>query len=186
MTDDILLDAEERMTKSVEAFERELVHIRTGRASPSLLDSIKVDYYGSETPLNQVASISIPEPRSITIQPWEKKMLAPIEKAILKSDLGITPANDGNFIRLNIPPLTEERRRDLVKMVKKITEDSRVAIRNIRRDANEQLKKAEKASDISEDQNKRALVEVQKLTDNYIEQIDEIFQDKEKEIMEGN
>ena len=185
MTDDILLDAEERMGKSVESFQKELVRIRTGRATPNLLDSIKVDYYGAETPLNQVASINIPEPRSIAIQPWDKGMLGAIEKAILKSDLGITPINDGIFVRLNIPALTEERRKDLVKTVKKITEEYRVAIRNIRRDANEQLKKAEKASDISEDQSKRALDGVQELTDNYIKDIDKIMAEKEIEIMEG-
>ena len=185
MTDDILLDAEERMGKSVESFQKELVRIRTGRATPNLLDSIKVDYYGAETPLNQVASINIPEPRSIAIQPWDKGMLGAIEKAILKSDLGITPINDGIFVRLNIPALTEERRKDLVKTVKKITEEYRVAIRNIRRDANEQLKKAEKASEISEDQSKRALDGVQELTDNYIKDIDKIMAEKEIEIMEG-
>lgn len=184
MTDDILLDADERMDKSVEAFDRELVHIRTGRATPNLLDGIKVEYYGGEVPLNQVASISIPEPRSITIQPWEKGMAAKIEKAILKSELGITPMNDGSFIRLTIPQLTGERRRVLVKMVRKMAEDARIAIRNIRRDANEQLKKAEKSSDISEDESKRALNEVQKLTDKHIEDIEESLAAKEKEIME--
>lgn len=185
MTDEILLDTEERMGKSVDSFERELVRIRTGRATPNLLDGIRVEYYGNEVPLNQVASISIPEPRSITIQPWEKGMAAKIEKAILKSDLGITPMNDGNFVRLNIPPLTEERRKDLVRMVKKMAEDSRVAIRNIRRDANDQLKKTEKASDISEDESKRAQNDVQELTDNYIKEIEKILNDKEAEIMEG-
>ena len=185
MTDDILLDAEERMGKSVEAFEKELVRIRTGRATPNLLDGIKVEYYGGEVPINQVASINIPEPRSIAIQPWDKGMMSVIEKAVLKSNLGITPVNDGAFIRLNIPTLTEERRKNLVKVVKKLTEDYRVEIRNIRRDANEQLKKAEKASDISEDESKRAMNDVQELTDNYIKNIDKMLGEKETEIMEG-
>ncbi len=184
MTDDILLDAEERMSKSVDAFKRDLIHIRTGRATPGLLDGIKVEYYGSEVPLNQVASISIPDPRSITIQPWEKGLASKIEKAILKSELGITPVSDGNFVRLTIPQLTEERRRDLVRMIKKMSEEARVAIRNIRRDANEKLKKSEKSSDISEDESKRAQTEVQKLTDQYVENIDELLAGKENEIME--
>jgi len=185
MIDDLLLETEDRMGKSVEAFSRELIKIRTGRATPNLLDGIKVDYYGTETPINQVASISIPEPRLIAIQPWEKSMIAVIEKAILKSELGITPVTDGNFVRLNIPPLTEERRRDLVRMVKKVAEDYRVAIRNVRRDANDQLKKAEKSSDISEDESKRTQNDVQELTNTYIEKIEEFLADKEKEIMEG-
>lgn len=184
MTEEILFDAEDRMSKSVDSFERELVKIRTGRATTNLVDSLKVEYYGSEVPLKQVASISIPDPRSIAIQPWEKGIIGNIEKAILKSDIGITPNNDGTFVRLNIPDLTEERRKDLVKMVKKVTEDYRVAIRNIRRDANDQLKKAEKASEISEDDMKRSQTKVQELTDEYIKQIDKILQDKETEIME--
>ena len=186
MTDEMLKDSEQKMAKAVESFQRELRHIRTGRANPSLLDGIKVDYYGTEVPINQVASISIPEPRTIAIQPWEKGMAGKIEKAILKSDLGITPNNDGSFVRLNIPALTEERRKDLVRMVRKTAEDFRVSVRNIRRDANEQLRKAEKSSDISEDELKRAQSKVQDLTDKYVREIDNILQDKEKEIMEGN
>lgn len=184
MTEEILFDTEDRMSKSVDSFERELVKIRTGRATTNLVDGIKVDYYGAETPLNQVASISIPDPRTIAIQPWEKGIIGAVEKAILKSDIGITPNNDGTFIRLNIPDLTGERRKDLVRMVKKITEDYRVAVRNVRRDANDQLKKAEKASEISEDDMKRSQTKVQDLTDEYIKQIDKMLQDKETEIME--
>ena len=186
MTDEVLKDSEQKMGKTVESFQMELIHIRTGRANPSLLDGIKVDYYDAEVPINQVASISIPEPRTIAIQPWEKGMAGKIEKAILKSDLGITPNNDGSFVRLNIPALTEERRKDLVRMVRKTAEDFRVSVRNIRRDANEQLRKAEKSSDISEDELKRAQSKVQDLTDKYVREIDNILQDKEKEIMEGN
>jgi len=186
MVDDILLDAEERMSKSVDTFKIELSKIRTGRATPALVESIRVDYYGSEVPLKQAASINIPDPRSIAIQPWDKSMLSVIEKAILKSGIGITPMNDGHFVRLNMPELTEERRRDLVKMVKKIAEEYRVAIRNVRRDANEHLKKEEKASEITEDEMKIGLEEVQKLTDEYIEKVDKILQGKEEEIMEEN
>jgi len=186
MVDDILLDAEERMSKSVDTFKIELSKIRTGRATPGLVESIRVDYYGSEVPLKQTASISIPDLRSIAIQPWDKGMLPVIEKALLKSSIGITPMNDGHFIRLNLPDLTEERRRDLVKMVKKIAEEHRIAIRNVRREANEHLKKEEKASEITEDEMERALDEVQKLTDEYIEQVDKILQGKEEEIMEEN
>jgi len=184
MYDEILFDAEDRMNKSVETFSKELVKIRTGRATPSLLDGIKVEYYGSETPLKQVASISIPDPRTIAIQPWEKGISGAIEKAILKSPLGITPNNDGHFVRLNIPELTEERRRDLVKMVRKMAEEHRVAIRNVRRDANEHLKKAEKSSDITEDELKKGQDEVQKLTDDYVNKIDKVLADKEAEILE--
>lgn len=186
MIDDILLDAEERMSKSVDAFGNDLIKIRTGRATPGLVDGIKVEYYGSEVPLKQVATISIPDPRTIAIQPWEKNLTPIIEKAILKSDIGITPNNDGNFVRLNIPDLTGERRKDLVRMVKKIAEEFRVAVRNVRRDANDQLKKAEKASDISEDDLKRSLDQVQELTNEYIEKVDKLLQKKEEEIMEEN
>ena len=182
----LLTETQNRMVKSVENFEREMAHIRTGRATPNLLDGIKVEYYGNEVPLNQVASISIPEPRSIVIQPWEKGMAGKIEKAILKSDLGITPQNDGSFVRLNIPVLTEERRKDLVRLVKKMAEESRIAIRNIRRDANEQAKKAEKASEISEDESKRTQDKVQKLTDEHVTLIDNTLADKEKEILQTN
>jgi len=184
LIDEILQDAETRMKKAVEATQAELSKIRTGKASPAILDTIRVDYYGSSLPLKQVASISVPEPRLITIQPWDRKVLPEIEKAILKSDLGLNPINDGSIIRLPIPPLTEERRRDLVRVVHKLGEEGRVAIRNIRRDANEELKKAEKDGEISEDDAHRAMKEVQDLTDEYIEKIDEIVKVKEKEILE--
>jgi ribosome recycling factor len=180
----ILQDAENRMTKSVESFRQDLIKIRTGKASVSLLDNIKVDYYGTQAPLNQVASLSTPEPRLIVIQPWEKNLIGDIEREIQKSDLGLTPVNDGTFIRLNIPILTEERRGELVKLVKKYAEDSRIAVRNIRRDANEQIKREEKEKSISEDESKKLHVQSQKITDQHIEKIDEILKQKETEIME--
>lgn len=184
MSHPILDDAETRMTKSVESFRQELVKIRTGKASVSLLDNIKVDYYGTNVPLNQVASLSTPEPRLIVIQPWEKNLIGVIEKEIQKSDLGLTPVSDGTFIRLAIPILTEERRKELVKLVRKYTEDARIAIRNIRRDANDQIKKEEKSREISEDESKKLLTECQNLTDQHVEKIEEILSQKEKEIME--
>ncbi|MBU0517841.1 ribosome recycling factor [bacterium] len=180
----ILDDAKERMSKSVDAFRNELVKVRTGKASVAILDRIRVDYYGSQVPLNQVASLSTPEPRLIVIQPWEKQLLSVIEKEIMKSDLGLTPISDGTFIRLSIPVLTEERRKELVKLVKKYAEDSRIAIRNIRRDANEQIKKAEKSSELTEDDSKKLQVASQKLTDDSVKQIDDILSQKEREIME--
>lgn len=175
---------EARMKGAIEAFKKDLGSIRTGRASLSLLDGIEVDYYGNPTPLNQVASLSTPDSRQIVIQPWEPKSVAPIEKAILKSDLDLTPTNDGKVIRINIPPLTEERRKQLVKVVKKRAEEAKVAIRNIRRDFNEELKKLEKDKELSEDELKKSLDEVQKLTDSYIVKVDERLEHKEKEIME--
>lgn len=184
MVKEILKKARERMNKSVEAFKKDLAGIRTGRASISLLDSIRVEYYGNQVPLNQVATLNVPEPRTITIQPWEQRMISVIEKAILESDLGLTPSNDGKIIRINIPPLTEERRKQLTKVVRKRAEEARVAVRNIRRDANEELKKLEKQKEISEDELKKRLDEVQKLTDEFIKLIDEVLQKKEKEIME--
>lgn len=180
----ILEDTEERMTKSVGNFRQELVKIRTGKASTSLLDGIRVEYYGNQVPINQVASLSTPEPRLIVIQPWEKNLIGVIEREIQKSDLGLTPINDGTFIRLAIPVLTEERRKDLVKLVRRYAEDARVAIRNIRRDANDQLKREEKESNISEDEHKKLQDQNQKLTDKHIEQIDELLSKKEEEIME--
>ncbi len=177
-------DAERRMKKAVEATESELAKIRTGKASPAILDTIRVEYYGNNVPIKQVASISAPEPRLIVIQPWEKRMLSEIEKAIMKSDLGLNPVNDGTVIRVPFPPLTEERRRDLVKLVHKLGEEGRVAVRNIRRDANEKLKKAEKNHEISEDDLHRGQKEIQELTDEYIEKIDKVIQAKEKEILE--
>lgn len=174
----------ERMDGAVEALRREFGSIRTGRASLALLDGIMVDYYGTPTPLGQLASLSVPEPRQIAIQPWEQRIIPEIEKAILKSDLGLTPTNDGRIIRINIPPLTEERRKQLVKVVRKRAEEARVAIRNIRRDSNEELKRLEKERHISEDEVKRSQDEIQKLTDSYITKVDEILDHKEKEIME--
>lgn len=177
-------DAEDRMQKSVEHVHHELTRIRTGRATPELLDIVKVDYYGSTVPLNQVATITVPEPRLLVIQPWEKRMIAEIEKAILGSDLGLNPANDGNVVRLPIPELSEERRQDLLKLVKKFSEDGRIAIRNIRRDLNDHIKKLEKDHEISEDQSHDAMDEIQKLTDKYIEEINQQYDKKEKEILE--
>ncbi len=174
----------EKMDSATEAFKKELASVRTGRASLALLDGIKVDYYGTPTPIAQVASLSIPDSRQIAIQPWEPKIISEIEKAILKSDLGLTPTNDGKLIRINIPSLTEERRKQLVKVVKKNAEDSKVVIRNIRRDINEEIKKLEKDKHTSEDETKKSLDETQKLTDSYIKKIDELLSHKEKEIME--
>ncbi len=174
----------ERMDGAVEALRREFGSIRTGRASLALLDGIMVDYYGTPMPIGQLASLSVPEPRQIAIQPWEQRIIPEIEKAILKSDLGLTPTNDGRIIRINIPPLTEERRKQLVKVVRKRAEEARVAIRNIRRDSNEELKRLEKERHISEDEVKRSQDEIQKLTDSYITKVDEILDHKEKEIME--
>jgi ribosome recycling factor len=172
------------MEGSVDAFKRELVKIRTGRASLNILDGIKVNAYGSVMPLNQVSALTIPESRMIVIQPWDPQMLAVIEKAILASDLGLNPANDGKVIRLSIPALTEERRKDLVKQVKKIAEEFRVAVRNIRRDTNDNLKKQKKDKEISEDDMFRLQDEAQKETDNFIKHIDEICSGKESEVME--
>ena len=172
------------MKKALVALQHELMSIRTGRASTALLDGIKVDYYGSMVPLQQAATVAVPEARLITIQPWEKQMISVVEKAILKSDLGLTPASDGNVIRLPIPALTEERRRDLVKVVKRMAEESRVAVRNIRRDANSALKEAEKNGDISEDDSHKAQDDIQELTDKHIELIEETLGQKEKEILE--
>ena len=174
----------EKMDSAVEALKKEFSAIRTGRASLALLDGIKVDYYGTPTPLQQLASLSIPESRQIAIQPWEQKIISEIEKAIMKSDLGLTPSNDGKVIRINIPALTEERRKQLVKVAKKNAEDSKIAVRNIRRDTNEEIKKLEKEKHLSEDNTKKSLDEIQKLTDAYIRKIDEILMHKEKEIME--
>ncbi len=184
MGKEVIKDANSRMDKAIKAFERELSHVRTGRASASLLDGITVDYYGTNMPLNQVASISVPESRLITIQPWDNNILGDIEKAILSSDLGLTPSNDGKIIRVSVPPLTEERRKELVKLVKKMAEDCRVAIRNIRRDAIEKLKTQKKEKAISEDEMYKLQDEVQKLTDDHIKKVDEILKKKEKEIMD--
>lgn len=174
----------ERMDGAIEALKKEFGSIRTGRASLVLLDGVTVDYYGTPTPIQQVATLSVPESRQIAIQPWEQRIIPDIEKAIMKSDLGLTPINDGKVIRISIPPLTEERRKQLVKAVKKKAEEARVAIRNIRRDANEELKKLEKEKHLSEDDARKSYDEIQKLTDSYIKKVDEILQHKENEIME--
>ena len=184
MIDDVMKETEDRMKKSVEVLRNDLAKIRTGRASPKLVDSLRVNYYGTPTPLNQIASITVPEARLIMIKPWDPKALNEIERAILKSDLGLNPNNDGNVIRLEIPPLTEERRRELVRVAAHRVEEARVAIRNCRRDANKDLQELFKEKLISEDEYHRALEEVQKLTDEYIESVNEIGKAKEAEIME--
>ncbi len=172
------------MKKSIANLQHELAGIRTGKANPALLDSIRVNYYGQQTPLNQVANIAVPDHRLITVQPWDKSIVPEVEKAIQASELGLNPQSDGTLIRLPIPPLTEERRKELVKLVKRVGEDSKVALRNIRRDANEKIKKMEKAHEISEDEMHSNQEEVQKITDKYVSEIDEIISLKEKEIME--
>ena len=174
---------EEKMTKSYDSMIRDFTSIRAGRANPHVLDRIKVDYYGTPTPLQQVGNISVPEPRMLQIQPWEKSLLKTIEKAILASDLGITPTNDGSVIRLVFPELTEERRKELVKDIKKKGEAAKVAVRNIRRDANETFKKQNKANEISEDDQKDLETKVQKMTDKYIADIDKAVEEKSKEIL---
>lgn len=184
MLDEVFEDLKDRMEKTIAALERDLKKVRTGRASASLLDGIRVEYYGTPTPLNQVASVSVPEARLIMIQPWDNQIIGDIEKAILKSELGLTPMNDGKIIRISIPPLSEERRRDLVKVVKKMAEDNKVAVRNVRRDANDMLKDLKKDKEISEDDQFRAQDEVQKVTDDFIKKIDVVIEGKEKEIME--
>ncbi len=184
MEKDIFKDLESRMEKAIATFRDELSRVRTGRASLSLLDTVKIDYYGTPSPLNHVANLAVPEPRMITIQPWDIKMLPEIERAIIKSDLGLTPQNDGKVIRLPIPPLNEERRKDLVKLVKKMAEEHRVAIRNVRRDGVEKLQKQEKDKIISEDQKHTLQKKVQDVTDNHIKKVDEVLAGKEKEIME--
>ncbi len=184
MSNEVVAEVKTKMESSVEALKRELIKIRTGRASIALLDGIKVDAYGSLLPVDQVGTMTIPESRMIVIQPWDPQMLPVIEKAILSSDLGLTPANDGKVIRLTIPQLTEERRKELVKQVKKVAEEFKVAVRNVRREANDSLKKMKKDKDISEDDMFRAQEEAQKATDSFIKQIDEIAAGKEKEVME--
>jgi ribosome recycling factor len=183
MIKETIEDAKRRMDKSMEVLSKELAAIRTGRASLSLLDHVRVDYYGTPTPLNQVANLAVPEASLITIQPWETPMLEKIEKAILSSDIGVNPANDGKILRLPIPPLTEERRKSLVKQVGKIAEESRTAIRQVRRDVNDRLKKLLKDKDISEDEEKRALKEIQELTDLHIKKVDDLVKKKDQDLM---
>jgi ribosome recycling factor len=180
----VYTETEGRMQKTVEAMQREFAGIRTGKATPSLVEGIKVDYYGSMTPLSQVASIAIPDPKLLVIQPWEKRLIPEIAKAIQKSDLGLNPLTDANVVRLPIPPLTEERRKDLVKLVKKISEEGKIAVRNIRREANDRFKTSEKEKEISEDDSRKAQEKVQEITDGYIRTIDELVKKKEEEIME--
>ncbi|OQX28450.1 MAG: ribosome recycling factor [Desulfobacteraceae bacterium IS3] len=177
-------ETKDRMGKTIVALKNELKRVRTGRASLSLLDGIRVDYYGTLTPLSQMASLSVPESRLIAIQPWDVSVIKEIEKAILKSDLGLTPSNDGKMIRISIPPLTEQRRKELVKVVQKICEEHKVAVRNVRRESNELLKGFKKDGDISEDEAFKAQDQVQKITDEYIKNIDEVNKEKEKEILE--
>ena len=184
MVDDIMKATKEKMQKSCAAYERDMMGLRAGRANPQLLDRIMVDYYGTPTPINQIGNISSPEPRLLVISPWEAKMIPQVEKAIQKSDLGLNPANDGKLIRLVFPELNEERRRDLTKIASKGAEETKVAIRNIRRDAIEQIKKLKKNSEITEDDQRDAEDEIQKLTDKAIKDVDAIYAKKEKEIME--
>lgn len=183
MIKEILQDAEDRMNKVTEILRKDYSSLRAGRANPALLDKVMVDYYGTPTPVNQTANISCPEPRLIVVQPWDKSLISAIEKAILKSDLGLNPNNDGSVIRLAIPQLTEERRRELVKTCSKKAEDAKVAVRNIRRDVNDSIKDLEKAKEASEDECKKALENAQKLTDRFVKTLDEIFEQKEKDIM---
>lgn len=184
MIESIYQETREGMNRSIDSLKNEFKRVRTGRASLSILDGIRVEYYGTMTPLNQMASLSIPESRLITIQPWDVSVIKDIEKAILKSDLGLTPSNDGKLIRISIPPLTEERRKELVKIIYKKSEEHRVAVRNIRRDSNELLKGLKKDGEISEDDAFRAQDQVQKITDKYIKLIDDVCKEKEKEILE--
>ena len=182
--DSVFLDGEDRMDKALVALDRDFSKLRTGRASTSLVENIKVDYYGTPTPINQLASVAVPDSRTLTIQPWDRGSFSLIEKAIVKSDLGLSPSNDGKLIRIIIPALTEERRKELTKLAKKYAEDAKVAVRNVRRDANESLKKLEKDKMLTEDDLKKSTEDMQKLTDKYVKKCDEKVQAKEKEIME--
>ena len=184
MLQDVINTAKEKMKKSCEVYERDMMSLRAGRANPQLLDRIMVDYYGTQTPINQIGNISSPEPRLLVIAPWEAKMIPQVEKAIQKSDLGLNPSNDGKLIRLVFPELNEERRKDLTKVASKGAEETKVAIRSIRRDAIEQIKKMKKNSEITEDDQRDAEEDMQKLTDKAVKEVDEIFAKKEKEIME--
>ncbi len=182
--EEVLEDASTRMTKAVEALQRELASLRTGRATPALLENVSVDYYGVPTPLSQLATISVPEARLITIQPWDRQSLREIEKSLLKSDLGFNPSNDGTIIRVPVPPLSQERRRDLVRVLKKKVEDGKVAVRNVRRDAMERQRSMERSKVISQDENRRAQDQLQKATDAHVRQMDRVLETKEAEIME--
>lgn len=184
MIDMIKQEAEEKMQKSIESLRRDFATIRTGKANPALLDKVTVDYYGTPTPISQMANISAPEARMLVVQPWDKSAVPNVEKAIMKSDLGLNPSSDGTVIRLVLPQLTQETRKELVKKVKKKAEEAKVAVRNIRRDANDELKAAEKTKEISEDECKNAQDDIQKLTDKYVAELDKVLDNKEKEIME--
>ncbi len=184
MKEDVFQNMNAKMDKAIASFQKELNRLRTGRATPALLEGIRVDYYGTPTPIQQTAAVTIPESRLIVIQPWDKSMIENISKAIQKANLGLSPSSDGNVMRIAIPPLTEERRKELVKIVKKMGEESKISIRNIRREANENLKQLEKDKSLSEDESHRAMDEVQKATDNKIKEIDGILEEKQKEIME--
>ena len=184
MIDEVFDDATERMEKAIKSLKSEFRKVRTGRASPALFEDLRVDYYGTPTPLKQMASLSVPESRLVIIQPWDKTVIKDIEKEILKSELGLTPMNDGSLIRIAIPPLTEDRRKSLVKQVSKIAEDYKVSVRNIRRDANELLKAMKKDGEISEDDFFKAQEQIQQITDKHIKLADEAYQEKEKEILE--
>ncbi|HET9491195.1 MAG TPA: ribosome recycling factor [Methylomirabilota bacterium] len=179
----LLKDIESRMNGTLETLTREFAAVRTGRASTALLESVRVDYYGTPTPVTQTASVSVPDARTLVIQPWESAQLPAIEKAIMKSDLGLTPINDGKVIRLNLPPLTEERRKQLAKTVHKIAEDARIAVRNIRREANDKLKAMAKDKKVSEDEERRGHDQIQKITDKFIARVDELLKKKEQEIL---
>jgi ribosome recycling factor len=184
MLEDIYQDTKSSMSKAVASLKKELNRVRTGRASLSILDGIKVDYYGTPTPLNQMATLAVPEPRLITIQPWDASVIKEIEKALLKSDLGLTPSSDGKIVRINIPPLTEERRKEIVKIVHKMCEDYKISVRNIRRDSNDMVKELKKSGDISEDDAFKSQDQIQKITDDHIALIDQCSKEKEKEILE--
>jgi ribosome recycling factor len=184
MYDEVIARSKASMDKAIDAMKKEFSRVRTGRASVSLFDDIRIDYYGTPTPLNQIGTLTVPEPRLITIQPWERKLIPEIERAILKSDLGLNPMSDGVLVRVAIPSLTEERRKEMVKQIRRMGEDAKVAIRNVRRDANEALKKLEKGKEISEDDLKRGEKDVQDLTDLYVKKTDEVLLAKEKEVME--
>ncbi len=183
MVEDVITDVEDRMKKSITALQKDFAAIRTGRANPAMFDGIRVSVYGTDMPLNQVATVSCPEPKLVVIQPWDKGNLAEVEKAILKSDLSVNPSNDGNLIRIQIPDLTEERRKEYVKLAKQKAEECRVAIRNVRRDGNDMVKELEKEKEISEDDSKNALARIQKTTDKYIDEIQKLTDNKEKEIL---
>jgi len=184
MIDEVLSEARTGMDKAIKALKKEMTKVRTGRASTALLDDVKVEYYGVPTPLSQVATLSAPEARLITVQPWEKNLLPAIERAIFKADIGLTPSSDGQLIRLPVPALTEERRLEMVKLIKRMAEDARISVRNARRDANENLKMLEKEKEITEDEQKRGEKDVQQLTDEYINNIELVLQSKERELLE--